>query len=294
MVAEMFIGIDVARDSLEVAVRPTGEQWSVGNHTVGMAELLVRVRAVRPTLIVLEATGGLELPVLGVLGSAGLPVVAVNPRQVLAKTDAIDAQVLAHFADAVRPAVRPLRDAATQALSALVARRRQLVEMLTAEENRRASASATIRPDIQEHIGWLRKRLKGLDKELRQALRTSPLWREQEDLLRSVPGIGPVVAVTLLADLPELGILGRKPLGALVGVAPLNRDSGTMRGKRTVWGGRSAVRAALYMAALVGTRHNPVVRALYTRLLAAGKTKKVALTACMHSENRVGWCSAPI
>jgi len=291
MTAEIFIGIDVARDSLEVAVRPTGEQWSVGNHSVGIAELLVRLRALRPTLIVLEATGGLELPALGVLGSAGLPVVAVNPRQVrdfakatgkLAKTDAIDAQVLAHFADAVRPAVRPLPDAATRALSALVARRRQLVEMLTAEENRRASAAATIRPDIQEHIGWLRKRLRGIDQELSQALRTSPLWRAQEDLLRSVPGIGPVVAATLLADLPELGVLSRKPLGALVGVAPLNRDSGTLRGKRTVWGGRSTVRAALYMAALVGTRHNPVLRALYLRLLAAGKTKKVALTACMH------------
>jgi transposase len=291
MAAEMFIGIDVARDRLEVAVRPTGEQWSVGNQTAGIAELLVRLRVVRPTLIVLEATGGLELPVLGVLGSAGLPVVAVNPRQVrdfakatgkLAKTDAIDAQVLAHFADAVRPAVRPLPDAATQALSGLVARRRQLVEMLTAEENRRASASATIRPDIQEHIGWLRKRLRGIDKELSQALRTSPLWREQEDLLRSVPGIGPVVSVTLLADLPELGVLGRKQIGALVGVAPLNRDSGTVRGKRTIWGGRSTVRAALYMAALVGTRHNPVLGALYTRLLTAGKTKKVALTACMH------------
>lgn len=291
MLAEIFIGIDVARDSLEVAVRSTGEQWSVGNQSVGIADLLVRLRALRPTLIVLEATGGLELPALGVLGSGGLPIVAVNPRQVrdfakatgkLAKTDAIDAQVLAHFAEAVRPAVRPLPDAATRALSALVARRRQLVEMLTAEENRRASAAATIRPDIQEHIGWLRKRLSGIDKALSQALRTSPLWREQEDLLRSVPGIGPVVAATLLADLPELGVLSRKPLGALVGVAPLNRDSGTLRGKRTVWGGRSTVRAALYMAALVGTRHNPVLRALYLRLLAAGKTKKVALTACMH------------
>ncbi len=163
-----------------------------------------------------------------------------------------------------------------------MARRRQLVEMLTAEENRRASASATIRPDIQEHIGWLRKRLRGIDQELSQALRTSPLWREQEDLLRSVPGIGPVVSVTLLADLPELGVLGRKQIAALVGVAPLNRDSGTLRGKRTIWGGRSTVRAALYMAALVGTRHNPVLGALYTRLLTAGKTKKIALTACMH------------
>jgi transposase len=291
MAAEIFIGIDVARDSLEVAVRPNGEHWSVGNQAAGIAELLVRLRAVRPTLIVLEATGGLELAVLGVLGSAGLPVVAVNPRQVrdfakatgkLAKTDAIDAQVLAHFADAVRPAVRPLPDAATRALSALVARRRQLVEMLTAEENRKASASTTIRPNIQEHISWLRKRLKGIDKELSQALRTSPLWRAQEDLLRSVPGVGPVVSATLLAGLPELGQTSGKQIGALVGVAPLNRDSGTLRGKRTIWGGRSAVRAALYMAALVGTRSNPVLKTLYTRLLAAGKTKKVALTACMH------------
>jgi transposase len=291
MAAEIFIGIDVARDSLEVAVWPTGEQWSVGNQSVGIAELLVRLQAVRPTLIVLEATGGLEVPVVGVLGSAGLPVVAVNPRQVrnfakatgkLAKTDALDAQVLAHFAAAVRPAVRPLPDAATRALSALVARRRQLVEMLTAEENRRSGAALAIRADIQEHIAWLRKRLKGIDQELSQALRTSPLWREQEDLLRSVPGIGPVVAATLLAGLPELGQTSGKQIGALVGVAPLNRDSGTLRGKRTVWGGRSAVRAALYMAALVGTRSNPVLKTLYTRLLAAGKTKKVALTACMH------------
>ena len=292
MSAEIFIGIDVARGNLEVAVRPVGEGWQVGNDTAGITALLPRVRALRPTLIVLEATGGLELPVLAALGSAGLPVVAVNPRQVrhfaqatgkLAKTDAIDAQVLAHFADAVRPAVRPLPDAATRALGALVTRRRQLVEMLTAEENRRASASAAVvRDDIQDNIAWLRKRLKGLDKELLQAVRTSPLWREQEDVLRSVPGIGPVVSVTLLAELPELGVLGRKQIGALVGLAPLNRDSGTLRGKRTVWGGRASVRAALYMATLVATRCNPIIAALYTRLLAAGKTKKVALTACMH------------
>ena len=171
-------------------------------------------------------------------------------------------------------AVRPLPDAATQALSALVTRRRQLVEMLTAEENRRKTAPPAIRADIQEHIAWLRKRLKGVDKELSQAVRTSSLWREQEDLLRSVPGIGPVVSVTLLADLPELGTLGRKQIAALVGLAPLNRDSGTMRGKRTIWGGRATVRAALYMAALVGSRCNPVLRALYTRLLAAGKTQE--------------------
>jgi transposase len=312
MPAESFIGIDVARDSLEVAVRPTGEQWRVTNTPAGISDLLERVRALRPTLIVLEATGGLEVPLLGALGSAGLPVVAINPRQVrdfakatgkLAKTDAIDAQVLAHFADAVRPAVRPLPDAATQAFSALVARRRQLVEMLTAEENRRSSASASVREDIEEHITWLRKRLSGLDQELSQAVRTSPLWRAQEQLLRSVPGVGPIVSWTLLANLPELGTLGRKQIGALVGLAPLNRDSGTLRGKRAVWGGRGAVRAALYMAALVGTRRNPVLRALYTRLLAAGKAKKLALTACMHKlltllnallKHRTGWAPPTI
>jgi len=291
MTTEVFIGIDVARDSLEIAVRSTGEQWQVGNDAAGTATLLPRLHALRPTLIVLEATGGFELPVLAALGSAGLPVVAVNPRQVrdfakaigkLAKTDAIDARVLAHFAEAVRPPVRPLPDAATQALGALVTRRRQLVEMITAEENRRAGALPPVRADIQQTIAFLRTRLKGIDQDLSQAVRNSPLWRDQEHVLRSVPGIGPVVSVTLLADLPELGVLGRKQIAALVGLAPLNRDSGTLRGKRTVWGGRATVRAVLYMAALVGTRFNPVLRALYTRLLAAGTSKKVALTACMH------------
>ena len=287
---EVFIGMDVARDRLEVATRPAGESWPIANDAAGIAELVVRLRDLGPALIVLEATGGLELPLLAALGSAGLPVVAVNPRQVrdfakalgkLAKTDAIDAQVLAHFAEAVRPAVRPLPDAATQALAALVTRRRQLVEMLVAEDNRRRSAPVAIRADIQAHIVWLRKRLKDLDQELGQVLRSTPLWREREDVLRSVPGIGPTVTATLLAELPELGTLGRKQIAALVGVAPLNRDSGTLRGKRSVWGGRATVRAALYMATLVATRHNPVIRALYARLLAAGKLKKVALTACM-------------
>jgi transposase len=292
MAAEVFIGIDVARESLEIATRPTGDHWQVGNDPDGISALVARLQAVRPVLIVLEATGGLELSVLAALGSVGLPVVAVNPRQVrdfakaigkLAKTDALDAQVLAHFAEAVRPEVRPLPDAATRELSALVTRRRQLVEMLTAEENRRKTAPhAAIRADIQEHIAWLRKRLHGVDRELGQAIRSSSLWRDQENVLRSVPGIGPVVSVTLLADLPELGKLGHKQIAALVGLAPLNRDSGTLRGKRTIWGGRATVRAALYMGALVGSRCNPVLRAMYTRLVAAGKTKKLALTACMH------------
>ena len=291
MAAEVFVGIDVARDSLEIALRPTGERWQVSNNSTGISALVARLQAVEPILIVLEATGGLEVAVLAALGTVGLPAVAVNPRQVrdfakavgkLAKTDALDAQVLAHFAEAVRPAVRPLPDAATRELSALVTRRRQLVEMLTAEENRRKTASTAVGDDIQEHIVWLRKRLHGVDRELSQAIRSSSLWREQENLLRSVPGVGPALSAILLADLPELGTLGRKQLAALVGLAPLNRDSGTLRGKRTIWGGRASVRAALYMGALVGSRCNPVLRAMYTRLVAAGKTKKLALTACMH------------
>ena len=291
MAAEVFVGIDVARARLDIATRPTGERWQVGNDPTGISALVARLQAVKPILIVLEATGGLEVAVLAALGSVGLPAVAVNPRQVrdfakavgkLAKTDALDAQVLAHFAEAVRPAVRPLPDAATRELSALVTRRRQLVEMLTAEENRRKTASTAIGTDIQEHIVWLRKRLHSVDRELSQAIRSSSLWREQENLLRSVPGIGPALSAILLADLPELGTLGHKPLAALVGLAPLNRDSGTLRGKRTIWGGRASVRAALYMGALVGSRYNPVLRAMYVRLVAAGKTKKLALTACMH------------
>src|SRR5215211_7725147 len=291
MAGEVFVGIDVARERLDIATRPTGDRWRVGNDSAGISTLVARLRGLTPVLIVLEATGGLEMAVLAALGSVGLPVVAVNPRQVrdcakavgtLAKTDALDAQVLAHFADAVRPAVRPLPDAATHELSALVTRRRQLVEMLSAEENRRKTAPAAVRADIQEHSTWLRKRLHGVDRELGQAIGNSSLWREQENVLRSVPGIGPVVSATLLADVPELGTLGRKQIASLVGLAPLNRDSGTLRGKRTIWGGRAHVRAALYMGALVGSRCNPVLRGVYTRLVAAGKTKKVALTACTH------------
>jgi transposase len=289
--AARFIGIDVAQQTLEIAVRPSGERWQIAHTPEGIAELVERVSSLRPTLVVLEATGGLELPLLAALGAAGLAVVASNPRQVrefaratgkLAKTDALDAQVLAHLAEAVRPPVRPVPDAATQALAALVTRRRQLLELLVAEESRAWSASAAMREDIQEHIAWLRKRLRGVDQELGRAVRSSPLWREQHDLLRSLPGIGPVVSATLLAELPELGRLGHKQLAALVGVAPLNCASGTWRGKRNIWGGRSSVRATWYMAALTATRWNPLIRALSARLQAAGKPKKVALTACTH------------
>jgi transposase len=241
-------------------------------------------------LVVLEATGGIELPLVGALAAAGLPVVVVNPRQVrefaratgrLAKTDAIDAQVLARFAEAVQPALRPLPDAATQQLSSLVTRRRQVIEMLTAEKNRLRTTAPAVRDHVKEHILWLERSLSDLDRELEQAIHSSDIWRAQDDLLQSAPGVGQVLSTTLLAELPELGTLNRKEIAALVGVAPLNRDSGTLRGRRTVWGGRSQVRAVLYMAALVATRFNPVIRAFYQRLQAAGKPKKVALTACM-------------
>ncbi len=289
--AERFVGIDVAQATLEIAVRPTGESWQVANDEVAFGALVDRLCELAPTLIVLEATGGIQLPVVGALAAAGLPVVAMNPRQVrdfakatgkLAKTDRIDAQVLAHFADAVRPEVRPLPDAATRELAILVARRRQLLEMRVAEQNRSRGVPPRIRAQIREHITWLNRCLAELDRELGQLVRSSPVWRERVDLLRSTPGVGPVLSATMLADLPELGTLSHKQIAALVGLAPLNQDSGKKRGKRVVWGGRASVRGALYMATLVATRRNPVIRAFYQRLLATHKPKKLALTACMH------------
>jgi transposase len=263
----------------------------VPNEPAGWSALQQHLHGLQPTLIVLEATGGLEVPVAAALATAGFAVAIVNPRQVrdfakatglLAKTDALDAALLARFAEAVRPEPRPLPDAATQVLEGLLKRRRQLVEMLTTEQHRRLNAIPAVREDLTAHIRWLEQRLADLDRELRDQVRQSPLWRERDRLLQSVPGIGPVASLTLLAALPELGHLDRKRIAALVGVAPLNRDSGTRRGKRTVWGGRSKVRAVLYMATLVATQHNAVIRTRYQRLLAAGKAKKVALVACMH------------
>jgi transposase len=251
---------------------------------------MARLQALQPALIVLEATGGLEVPVTAALSAAGLPVVVVNPRQArdvaqatgrLAKTDALDAHGLAHFAEAVRPAPRPLPDAQTQALSAQLAWRRQLLDRLTAEKNRLHSAPRTIQGDIQAHITGLERRLADVHDALGQAVRASPVWREQDDLLQSTPGVGPVLSHTLVADLPELGTLSRQQIAALVGVAPLNRDRGTLRGKRTVWGGRAHVRAVLSMSTLVAVRYNPVLHTFYERLRRAGKTSKVALTACM-------------
>ena len=285
----VFVGIDVSKAQLDIAVRPEG-RFSVANDKPGVTELVERLQAVRPTLVVIEATGGIELPLVSALVVAGLPVVVVNPRQVrdfakatgqLAKTDAIDAQVLARFAEAIRPERRPLRDEQTQALAALVTRRQQLIDMLIAEKNRLASARASIRKNLRAHITWLERALQQADTDLAEAIRQSPVWREKDELLRSVPGIGPVLTTTLLANLPELGTLTHKQIAALVGVAPLNRDSGTLRGRRTVWGGRAQVRTVLYMAAIVATRFNPVIRGFYRRLCAAGKAKKVALVACM-------------
>ncbi|BFU89283.1 MAG: IS110 family transposase [Nitrospira sp.] len=284
-----FVGMDVSQDTVDVAVHP-GTAFQITNDELGVAEAVKRLQAVQPTLIGLEATGGLEVPLAGALAAVDLPVVVINPRQVrdfaratgqLAKTDRLDAQVLAHFAEAIRPPIRPVPDEQTQALAALVARRRQLIEMLTAEKNRLRLAARPIQKRVQAHIAWLEKELAATTTDLTTTMRESPVWREKEDVLRSVPGVGPVLTITLFANLPELRTLTRKEVAALAGVAPFPRDSGTLKGRRAIWGGRAHVRAALYMAALVATRRNPVIRAFYQRLCQAGKAKKLALTACM-------------
>lgn len=286
----IYVGIDVAKAQVDVAVRPTDDWWEMPNDAPGIRQLTSRLKALGPALVLLEASGGLELPLVAALAAEAVPVVVVNPRQVrdfaratgkLAKTDSLDAAAIAHFAEAVHPTVRPLRDAETQALNSLATRRHQVMTMLVSEKNRLSAATAAVRPRIEAHVAWLERELDDLDKGLRQALRQSPVWREKDDLLRTVPGVGEQLSLTLLAYLPELGTLNRQQVAALVGVAPFNRDSGTLRGKRTVWGGRARVRAALYMAALVASRFNPVIRDFYQRLLAAGKPKKLALTACM-------------
>ena len=286
----LFAGIDVAKDRLDMAIRPSGTIRTVPYNADGVRDLVSELQLLEPSVVVLESTGGLELPLAGALAAASLPVVVVNPRQVrdfakatgrLAKTDVLDAQVIAHFAEAVRPEVRPLPDSDTQELHSLTARRTQVMEMLVAEKNRLGRASRAVAPRIRAHIQWLEQELEDLDQGLQQTLHRSPVWREQDGLLRSVPGVGPQLSVALLSDLPELGKLGRRQIAALVGVAPMNRDSGTMRGRRTVSGGRARIRAVLYMGALVASRHNPVIRSFYQRLLAAGKPKKLALTACM-------------
>ena len=287
---DCYIGIDVAKATLDIAAVPGGETWAVTNDDAGLQELVPRLLALTPTLVVLEATGGFESAMVAALAKAGIPVVVANPRQVrdfakalgrLAKTDALDAAILAEFAQRVRPEPRALPDETTQLLDGLLTRRRQLIDMLTAERNRLGFARAPVKRDLLQHIRWLEKRLGDVDNDLHDVLRTSPLYQAKITLLQSVTGVGPITALTLVAALPELGRLSRREIAALVGVAPLNRDSGTLRGKRLIWGGRAPVRAALYMAAFAGVRWNPVLRQFYTRLRAAGKPFKVAVTACM-------------
>ncbi len=287
MTAAIFVGIDVSKAHLDLAARPVGLAERLPNDEAGIGQVVARLRPLVPALVVLEATGGLEVPLAAALAAAGLPVAVVNPRQVrdfakaagqLAKTDALDAQLLARFAEVVRPEPRPLPDAEAQNLSAVLARRQQVIAMLVAEQQRLPTTPAILRPRVEAHIAWLRQERDDLDRELRGLIRASPAWREDDDLLQSVPGIGPVLATTLIAELPELGKLNRKQIAALVGVAPLNCESGILRGRRIIWGGR----AALWMGTLVAVQRNPAIRAFYQRLVAAGRPKKVALTAAMH------------
>jgi transposase len=284
------VGIDVSKERLDVAVRPTGERFTVTNDERGITDLRKRLARLRPDRIVLEPTGGYESGVVQVLAAAKLPVVIVNARQVrdfakaagrLAKTDRIDADVLAHFGEALRPEIRPLPDEAQRELEALIGRRRQLVDMRAAETKRKHTAPAVVHPSIDDLIEFLTQRIDDVDKDLRSLIRKTPAWREADDLLQSVPGVGPVVSSTLTALVPELGKLNRKQIAALVGVAPYNDDSGKAERKRKTWGGRAPVRAVLYMAASVARRFNPAIRSFYDRLLATGKPPKLVLVACM-------------
>jgi len=287
------VGIDVAKARLDIAVRPSGEQWVSGTAAASLDALVGRLQALSPELIVLEATGGRQGPTVAALAAAGLPVAVVTPRQVrdfaravghLAKSAVLDAQVLAYFAQVIHPAPRPLPDAQAQELAALLARRRQLIQMPTAERQRLETALPRVKTQIERHLSWLEAELTDLDRTVHEQVQASPIWREREQLLRSVPRIGPITALSLLAELPELGRLDRKAIAALVGVAPLSCESATWwRGRRIVWGGRARVRTALYLAALVASRHKPIIAAFYQRVCAAGTPKKVALTACMHN-----------
>jgi transposase len=290
-VSLIFVGIDVCKAQLDVAIRPTAQILSVPNDKAGIKTLVKHLKKLRPTLVVLESTGGLERQVMLALVGAKISVVMANPRQVrdfakstgqLAKTDRIDAAVLAHYAEAIRPQPRPLPDELTLELKALTVRRRQIIDMIVAEKNHLATASKAIKKRITAHITYLEQELDDADQDLDRFIGKNPLWKENQEILCSTPSIGPVSSRTMLAELPELGTLGRKQIAALVGVAPFPRDSGTLKGRRTIWGGRASVRGALFMATLVATRFNPVIRDFYKRLKAKGKPSKVALVACMH------------
>lgn len=307
--SENFVGIDVAKAKLDIFVG--GEAWQVANTPAGIGELVARMKSLEPTWIVLESTGGYESVVLGELYAAGLPVARVNPGRVrefaksigqLAKTDKLDARLLAKYAEIVRPALVKLPSDEEQHLAALVGRRRQLLEMRVAEQNRLDTAPKKLRASIRTHIEWLNEETKRIEKDMDDFIQQTPLWREQDELLRSVPGIGSITACTLLSELPELGHLDRKEIAALVGVAPFNHDSGRLRGKRRIRGGRTSVRSTLYMATLAAIRFNPIIKAFYNHLIANGKEKKVAVVACMRKlltilnailRTRQPWCPVP-
>ena len=290
MKTETYVGIDVSKATLDVHLRPNRQSWTGSNDEKGIAELVLRLRAARPTLIVLEATGGYHVAVVAAMVAAGLAVAVVNPRQVreyaralgrLAKSDRIDAAVLAEFGERVRPEVRAIPDECTRQLNALLVRRRQIIDMRTTEHNRLELAPSTIQKSIHKLLKYLKRQLEELEKELDDSIRSSPVWREKDNLLRSMTSVGPVTSMSLLAELPELGSLNRRQIAALVGVAPFNRDSGRWRGKRSISGGRARVRSSLFMCALSAIRYNSVIKDFYQRLVRAGKPGKVAMTACM-------------
>ena len=287
---QLFVGIDVSAKRLDVAVLPAGTHFTVAHTEEGIVSLVRRLRELGPHIVVLEATGGYEIPVAYAMSEASLPVVIMNPKCLrhfakstgkLAKTDKLDARVLAHYAQAIQPPVRPLKDPEQMELATLMSRRRQLRDMIVMEENRRRTSTPRVRGNIDQHLAYLRQLLKDLDREIHDAIRRTPLWHENSEILQSFNGVGPKVSASLIADLAELGTAPRTQISALAGLAPMNRDSGQWRGKRTIQGGRPAVRQALYMAALVASRRNPVIREFYQRLRQAGKPAKVALTACM-------------
>lgn len=308
--SDNFIGIDISKAELDVANWGTGSYWQMSNDIRGRQDLIQRLKGLDPMLIVVEASGGLEQPVVRELNQENLPIAVVNPTRIrnfarstgqLAKTDKLDAKIIAQFAQAVRPKIRPLRTRQQEHLDALVTRRRQVVDTITAEKNRKGTAHPALQEQTQRHIDWLEEELKELDNEINQLIQQSDEWREKAAILNSVPGVGPVTVSTLVAKLPELGARNRQQIAALVGVAPVNKDSGKKRGKRRVFGGRASVRKVLYMATLAATKFNPVIRSFYERLLANGKEKKVALTACMRKllvilnsmvRQKKPWCAA--
>lgn len=287
---ETYAGIDVSKDHLDLAILPSREKGQYSNDEGGISKLIARLKKLSPELVVLEPTGGFEALVSASISAEGIAVAIVNARQIkeyaratgkMAKTDKLDAQVMAEFAAAIKPPVRPLRNEEEEEIKTMVSRRRQLLEILTAEKNRLAIARKPLKPGIQAHIEWLKKELEGLDRDIRHLIENCPVWRVKDDLLQSIPGVGKVLSATILAELPELGKLNRRKVAALVGVAPFNRDSGRLKGKRSVWGGRASVRTVLYMATLACTRYNPIIRNFYLGLVQRGKAKKVALVACM-------------